>query len=194
MLTDATLTEALEVIGDLLADRGERCEAVIIGGGALLLLGVVERPTKDLDVVALVDDGGRWICAKPFPPALDTAIADVASALGLPVNWLNPGPTSMLEFGLPDGCQQRAQTRVFGSFTIHIASEYDHVAFKLYAAADHWPDQSRHLQDLKRLQPTTEQLRAAASWCRSHDPSIGFRDGQLIPVLREFGLGASDAD
>ena len=67
----------------------------------------------------------------------------------------------MLKFGLPEGCKQRAKTRVFGSFTVHIASEYDHIAFKLYAAADHWPDRSRHLQDLQQLQPTHDELRSS---------------------------------
>jgi hypothetical protein len=41
-----------------LQERGFSCELVAAGGSALLLLGLLERPTRDLDVVALVE-GGR---------------------------------------------------------------------------------------------------------------------------------------
>ena len=37
------------MLGELLADRGHAVELVAIGGGSLLLLGLIERPTKDLD-------------------------------------------------------------------------------------------------------------------------------------------------
>lgn len=94
----------------------------------------------------------------------------------------------MLDFGLPAGCETRAVRRSFGSLVIDLASRADHVAFKLDAAADHWPDRSRHLQDLRRLEPTREELLDAAEWCQAHDPSAGFRDGQLLPVLRELGV------
>ncbi len=37
------LEEALETLGELLADRGEEAEVVAIGGGSLLLLGFIAR-------------------------------------------------------------------------------------------------------------------------------------------------------
>ena len=54
ILNRKSLREALELIGAYLEDRGESVEVVGIGGSALLLLGMIERPTQDLDLVAEV--------------------------------------------------------------------------------------------------------------------------------------------
>lgn len=191
MLSDSNLREALTVLGDLLQDRGHTYDIVIIGGGALLLLGLIDRPTKDLDVVARIEDG-EWHGAKPFPEPLNQAVKDVADALDLPANWMNPGPADLMDFGLPEGFAERARPEVFGNLTVRFAAREDQIAFKLYAAADHWPDQSRHLADLRRLSPSSEELLAAANWCRTHDPSEGFRDMLLLPVLADLGLEDPD--
>jgi hypothetical protein len=191
MLADSNLREALTVLGDLLQDRGVAYDIVVIGGGALLLLGLIDRPTKDLDVVARVE-GGRWLSARPFPEPLAQAVRDVAEALDLPENWMNPGPADLMDFGLPEGFAERARPQVFGGLAVRFATRSDQIAFKLYASADHWPDRSRHLADLHQLAPSTEELLSAAAWCRSHDPSEGFRDMLLLPVLAEFGLEDPD--
>lgn len=191
MYDNAELDEALTVLGEILADRGETFDIVVIGGGALLLLGLVERTTKDLDVLARIE-GDAWVRAEPFPPALEAAVRDVAAALDLADDWLNPGPTDLLDFGLPSGFADRVSTRVFSSLTVRLASRDDQVAFKLYAAADQWPSESRHISDLRTLAPTREELLAAARWCRTHDPSSGFRNVLLLPVLA--ALGVEDAD
>lgn len=52
-----SLRQALDALGVLLADRGLTYEIVAVGGGGLLLLGVIRRPTKDLDALALVERG-----------------------------------------------------------------------------------------------------------------------------------------
>ena len=169
----------------------ERFEIVVIGGGALLLHGIIERPTKDLDAVARVE-GTRWLRAEPFPVGLARAIVDVAAALDLQDDWLNPGPAGLVDLGLPDGFEERTIARTYGTLTIRLAAVEDLVAFKLYAAADHWPDRSRHLADLRCLGPTPSRLLAAAKWCRTHDPSEGFRDRLLLPVLTELGVEDPD--
>ena len=191
MFRDADLDEALATLGQLLQDRDERHDLVIIGGGALLLLGLIERPTKDLDAVARVEEG-RWLRAEPFPNGLVRAISDVADALDLEEDWLNPGPAGLVDRGLPAGFEERVVVRRYGTLTIRLAAVEDLVAFKLYAAADHWPDRSRHLADLRRLEPTPGALIAAARWCRTHDPSDGFRDTLLLPVLAELGVEDPD--
>ena len=191
MLDDAGLEHALTTLGDLVEDRGNAYDIVVIGGGALLLLGLIDRPTKDLDVVARVV-GTRWLRAEPFPPALALAVGDVASALDLADDWLNPGPADLMDFGLPEGFADRAVVRRYGALTVRFSAREDQIAFKLYAAADHWPGSSRHLEDLRRLAPSEQALIAAARWCRTHDPSEGFRDGLLLPVLASLGIEAPD--
>ena len=94
--------EALSTLGELLASRGATIDIVAVGGGALSLLGLISRATKDIDIVALMREG-RLVSATTLPPELEQARNDVASVLGLPVDWLNAGPTQLLDFGLPDG-------------------------------------------------------------------------------------------
>ncbi len=43
--------EIIEAFDRFLRDRGLQFDAVVIGGAALSLLGVVSRPTKDVDIL-----------------------------------------------------------------------------------------------------------------------------------------------
>ncbi|GAH39672.1 unnamed protein product, partial [marine sediment metagenome] len=52
-------------------------------------------------------------------------------------NWLNAGPASVMDFGLPDGLMNRVQTRNYGkNLILHLLGRYDQIHFKLYAAVD----------------------------------------------------------
>src|SRR5207253_6368395 len=102
MLTAAELEAALQALGELLQERGHAYELAIIGGGALSIGTFIQRSTKDLDIVAMID-GDKLRSAAPLPEPLLEAIADIAGYLSLAIDWLNNGPTSMLRFGLPYG-------------------------------------------------------------------------------------------
>ncbi len=185
------LSEALQTLGALLSERELAFDVVVVSGGALLLRGLIARPTKDMDVVALVEDGA-WVSASPLPEELLHAVREVAGALDLADDWLNSGPSSLLDLGLPTGLAGRALTQAYGGLTLRVAARVDQVAFKLYAAADQWPHRGKHLQDLNQLGPTPAELRGAAMRCRTHDPSPGFRDVLLVPVLATFGVEIDD--
>ena len=83
-----SLENALEVLGQLLADRELHYEVAAVGGGSLLLLGLIERPTRDLDLVALIKDHAL-ISANPLPSPLVQAVEEVGKALDLGKDWLN---------------------------------------------------------------------------------------------------------
>lgn len=51
------LEEALETLGAILQDRRTPYELLAIGGSSLLLLGLIDRPTGDLDILALFESG-----------------------------------------------------------------------------------------------------------------------------------------
>ena len=68
-MNHADLTTALETLGQLLDHQGESYDIVLIGGGALLLTGLIERPTRDLDIVARVE-GTLWVEGEPMPAPL----------------------------------------------------------------------------------------------------------------------------
>ena len=88
-------------------DRALRLDAVVIGGAALNLLGVVSRPTKDCDILY---------------PQLPAAIAEAARAFAaelrrrgqvLADDWLNNGPASLAD-QLPSRWQRRLRDSVHG--------------------------------------------------------------------------------
>jgi hypothetical protein len=171
-LSVANLESALANLGQLLQERGFDYEVVAIGGGGLLLLGLLVRSTKDLDLVALIDKG-EFIPANPLPNPLVQAIQDIAEALNLRKDWVNTGPSDLFTAGLPEGFRGRMDIRRYGGLTIHLAGRFDQICFKLYASVDHGHN-SKHFGDLKSLQPTEAELEEAKRWCITHDVSEGF--------------------
>jgi hypothetical protein len=166
------LNRALETLGSYLSDKGLKYEVVAIGGGALLLSGRIVRPTRYLDIVALIDEN-VLISAHPLPAPLVTAIRKVGLALKLPENWINSAPADLCKMGLPEGFQVRLEPIHFGGFTLYCTSRFDQICFKLYASIDQGTN-SKHFDDLKRLQPSQEELKKGAIWCQTHDISEEF--------------------
>jgi hypothetical protein len=172
-ITPENSDRLLGALGEQLAARGERFELVVIGGSALLALGLVERTTRDVDIVAL-RSGDDLEAADPLPEALRAARDLVARDFSLSPRWLNPGPTKLLEFGLPAGFPDRLERRDFGpGLVVYFASRLDQIHFKLYAAVDEGGP-GKHESDLRALNPSAAELVAAARWSRSHDPSPAY--------------------
>jgi hypothetical protein len=184
------LDEALRMLAELTQDQPAR-HFVVCGGSSLLALGLVSRKTtKDVDVLASLEDG-TLVTAAPLPKTLLKAIDIVRDDFGLQENWFNTGPSdeTFFRFGFPDGMLDRAVPRNYGkAFTISFIDRYDQIFFKLYAAAD--SGQGRHLDDLCELSPTEEELIAAIRWTLRHDNSEGFRFllGQILTTLGYAGL------
>ena len=180
------LEEALALLAELIEDQ-EPQHYVVCGGSSLLALGLIRRTTtKDVDVLASLEDG-RLVSARPLPEWLFKAVRQASKDFGLMENWFNTGPSddSFFKFGFPEGLIDRLTTRDYGSkLRISYISRYDQIFFKLYATADSGP--GRHYQDLQDLDPSADELLAAARWTRSQDPSEGFRF-VLGEVLKSMG-------
>ena len=59
-------------------------------------------------------------------PELKMAAEKVARDFNLPDRWLNSGPTSAVDLGLPEGLMQRVITKQFGpELIIHFLGRYD---------------------------------------------------------------------
>lgn len=189
MFVSSSLQDVLDALGALLAERHESYELVAIGGGSLLLLRLIERPTRDLDIVAVVVDD-IYVSAQPLPPALADAARDVAQLFELPAGWLNAGPTMQLQAGLPPGFAQRAQRRQTGGLVLHLASRLDQIYLKLFAAVDSSPG-SKHVADLRRLDPSGAELADAARWVKTQDAAVEFPDlvDQVVAAIRGRGGG-----
>jgi hypothetical protein len=186
MLLDInSLENALILLGQRLSQSKQHYEVVAIGGGSLVLLGYIDRATKDLDLVAVME-AGQMISAKPLPQGLIKEIAEVGAALEISEFWVNGGPTSLLNAGLPDGFEDRLTKRQYGGLTIYFAGRFDQICFKLYAAVDQGP-KSKHFADLKHLEPTPDELVQTKKWCLTQDASVEFSN-ILSQALNALGV------
>lgn len=184
-LDDSNLAAALEALGLILQRRGSAFDLAVIGGSGLLLLEIVSRTTKDLDIVGLVE-GSRVVKVDRLPAELESAAHAVGAQFDLPEDWINAGPSALIDFGLPAGFLARCTRMRFGGLSLSVAGRFDQIHFKVYAAVDQGP-RSKHAQDLEALAPSHAELLAAARWCRTHDPSSGFGH-MLVQFLATFGL------
>jgi hypothetical protein len=99
--------KTLQAFDRFSSERGLRLDAVVIGGAALNLLGIISRPTKDCDVL---------------DPLLSTPLLDAARAFAAEMrregealrdDWLNNGPASLGPL-LPLGWKERLQVAFVG--------------------------------------------------------------------------------
>src|SRR5665647_3824579 len=68
-----SMGQMLTDLGDLLAARGLRYHLAVIGGTALLLRAVVDRTTRAVDAIGMLEDG-EWVPLDELPPELAGAV------------------------------------------------------------------------------------------------------------------------
>lgn len=167
------LQEALELLNEqLILRESPETELIVCGGSALVAMELVSRTTQDVDIVALMQHK-KPVTAIPLPGYLEDAAERVAHILQLPEDWLNNGPASQLTMGLPPGFTERLQCKRIGEkLSVHYISRTDQIYFKTFASADRG---GYHIEDLRALTPSDEELVQAAKWCMEQDISEGFR-------------------
>lgn len=170
------LEELLAAVGEHLAAVGESVAIVVVGGGALSIMGWVDRTTNDVDVIARARrEEGRWVMGppEPLPGILIEAVARVARDYGLPTDWLNTAAAMQWRTGLPDRFVEEVEWRAFGALEVGFAGRSSIIALKLFAAVDQGSE-SVHFQDLIALHPLDSELEDAADWVARQDPTPGF--------------------
>lgn len=198
LLHGSTGTEqALKAVGEILEAQGDRIAVAVVGGAALNLLGVVDRTTRDVDILALglpPDSPTPRLVEPPeqLPEPLVRAARLVAGRLGLADDWLNAGPALQWRQGLPDGLEQRVCWRQYGGLNLGVVDRRDLVFLKLYAAADSTGASSVHYQDLLALSPGEEELHSATDWVRSQDVSPEFH--QILEQVLQHVRADTQAD
>lgn len=168
-----SIERALRAVGELLATDGERCAIVVTGGATMNLLGIVERATSDVDVIARAvpdaGDGIRLRRAEPFPPPLARAIRTVARDMGLDPDWMNAMAGKQWSQGMPPGIPEDLQWRTYGDgLDVALAGRRSLVALKLFAAVDQGM-RSVHMQDLRALAPSEPEMVEARAWVLTQD-------------------------
>lgn len=195
------ITSGLRLLGEVLAEKGRTVDLLVAGGATLVLLGLVERATADIDAISRLDANGRWQSAKPFPDFLVEAVREVAAILDLPSearkdekDWLNPGPAFLGDLGLPEGFEHRVERREFGALTLHLLGRRDLIALKLWAAtsASRGARRDDDLQDLRQIEPTAAEFRAALDWCCRKDGRADFAELDAAPILERLGTSLAE--
>jgi hypothetical protein len=173
-LAPETLQLALSALAGFLEADGAAPESlVVIGGSALITLGIVSRTTKDVDIMAGVDPVRGLVDPRPMSAALKDAADKVARELQLDPHWLNTGPADQVRAGLPEGFLSRLTRHDYGPcLTIFFPDRFDLIHLKLFAIMDQGP--GRHSRDLQALQPTGDELLMAARWVLTQDAGEAF--------------------
>jgi len=183
-INSATLDQALFALSAFLDDAGaDREDLVIVGGSALLALGLVSRTTRDVDILAGVDPAKGLIDPRPMSDALKQAAQKVAKELLLPADWLNTGPADQIQAGLPAGFVERLTQRKYGDkLNVYFPERFDLIHLKLFAVVDQGA--GRHSRDLLALKPSEAEMLEAAKWVLSQDV------GEVFPKIVQTTLEA----
>jgi hypothetical protein len=151
--------EIIAAFDRYLAARQLELDAVVVGGTALNLLGIIDRPTKDCDVLHPELPAAVLAAARSFAREVR------ARGEALDDDWLNNGPAALIR-QLPPTWQQDLQT-VFRGAAISLQSlgRLDQLRAKLFALCDRGID----LGDCVALAPTRDELALILPWVAEQD-------------------------
>jgi len=177
-MSTKVLEAALKAVGELMEQERTEVALVVVGGATLNLLGLIDRVTQDVDVIArAVEPIGalpaRLAPPDPLPDALQRAILRVARDFGLAPDWINTAIARQWSQGLPPWLPQDITWRRYGGLQLGLVGRRTLIALKLFAAADQ-SVRSVHAQDLLALNPSDEELDEAAAWVTTQDASDSF--------------------
>lgn len=149
----------IEAFDAWLAARELRLEAIVVGGSALALLGVIDRQTRDVDILhpALPEEIAS--AARQFAAHLRATGVELAD------EWLNNGPMQLADV-LPDGWRLRVHLAFAGAaLRLNAPGRDDLLKTKLFALCDRGTD----LGDCIAMAPTPKELEEAEPWLAEQD-------------------------
>jgi hypothetical protein len=155
-----------------LANHGLSFDAVVIGGSALVLLGVVQRATEDCDVLD-----------PEIPDEVLRAARAFARERQLDNDWLNARAHDFVHVPgcLPEGWRDRLRWAFQGrALRLKTLGRGDLLCTKLVALVDRGTD----FADCVALAPTLEELRAAWPFVAQYEGNPESREGYWLPLAR----------
>jgi len=151
------MKDVLEAFDRYLADQGLSFEATVIGGAALIVMGTIQRATRDVDILD-----------PKIPQAVAKAAVQFArqrQEFGLDEHWLNNGPESLTR-DLPPGWFDRRIPLFRGkAMKLTTLGRIDLLRSKLFAFLDRQED----LADCLALRPSRSELEEIAPWLMDRD-------------------------
>jgi hypothetical protein len=162
-------------------------DIVVCGAMALLMRGIIRRPTRDIDGLGLVEEmEGEMVLRRPVLSAeLRAAIERVGNFYGEGKHWLSAAATILHDdTELPRDIVAESDSMSFGRrLTVRFCSRRHMVFLKLWGAINRGePD----IGDLVEMEVAEEEAREAASWCLEQDMDALPR---IKAVLEAIGHG-----
>jgi hypothetical protein len=172
------MKDVIELFDSYLAERGLHFQSIIIGGAALIVMGLVNRLTKDIDCLDPVIPDEIKLAALNF--RLDNP------QLHLWENWLNNGPISLTN-DLPEDWVNRTISLYEGkALVLRTLGRLDLLETKLFALCDRQQD----IGDCIALSPTAVELDQCLEWLYERDGNPYWPDNvrlSLKELAQELG-------
>ena len=161
---------------EFLSERKLSFEAVVIGGAALSLLGIVSRTTRDCDILDPLLPVEIKVASQEF------ALAIRQSGDVLQDNWLNHEPSSLSSL-LPPEWRHEVRTVFEGkAIILYSLGRLDLLRTKLCALCDRGTD----LNDCIALKPTIQEIEAVLPWVQQQDTNPDWPN-HVASVLADLG-------
>jgi hypothetical protein len=151
------MKDVLKKFDKFLYQNNEYLKATIIGGSALIIMDIISRKTKDVDLLdPVIPENIKQLSvefSKQYPE------------FDLDSNWLNNGPID-LKKDLPTGWQTRLVIIFSGrSMALSTLGRSDLLKSKLFACCDRQFD----FEDCISMRPTEGELDEALIWVSERD-------------------------
>lgn len=137
-----------------LGERALSFSAIAIGGAALAIMNVIQRATRDLDLLE-----------SQIPSDISQAAKDFARAHSLSPDWLNCGPSSLARELPPDWRSSLVPLYSGNHLKLSTLSRLNLIRAKLWAMCD----RMRDVDDLVALRPAKSEIQLAVDWVKPLD-------------------------
>jgi hypothetical protein len=180
--------DMLSALGTVLEEQEiDPVDIVVCGAMALLLQGIIDRPTRDIDGLGLVvEEDGSLALRKPLMSnEFNAAVESVGSLFNEGKHWFSTAAIILHDdTELPADLVERAQVRRYGErLIVRLCSRGHMVCLKMWAAINRGePD----IGDLIKMEISVEEARAGAEWCLEQDNEAL---PEILAVLEEVEHG-----
>jgi len=170
----------LPAFDEFLASKGVYFKAVVIGAGALSVLGIITRQTHDFDVLQPTIPQDIKKFANEFREKMRS------EGISLDENWINNGPESIAKI-LPSDWPSRVRPLFRGkAIEFSTLGKIDFLRTKIDAFCQRGSD----FKDIVLMNPTRDELLEASEWVKQQDENLGYPewvDKQIARVAKELG-------
>lgn len=177
-----TPTLVIKEFDEFLFSKKLKFEAVIIGGSALAILGIISRGTQDVDVL------DPLIPLEILEASKEFARIHKISDTNLKENWLNHGPSSLSSYLRP-GWRLRLQPLFLGqAISFQTLGRVDLIGTKILAYCDRGTD----LQDCLDLKPSKSEILEILPWVQDYDVNMNWKNyvrEQVDFLAKRLGYG-----